>query len=134
MISSMTGYASLESETAGGVLILELRSVNHRYLELQTKLDESLRSFEPLVRELVASKIGRGKVECRMSFIQCSNPDRLVQLDDSVLQQLVQLTSAVQQFFPQSHSLSVADILRWPGWSSTATPILTNLRMKFAAV
>ena len=50
MISSMTGYASLESETAGGVLILELRSVNHRYLELQTKLDESLRSFEPLVR------------------------------------------------------------------------------------
>lgn len=41
MIFSMTGFAALEQETAYGVLVLELRAVNHRYLELQLRLDET---------------------------------------------------------------------------------------------
>lgn len=115
MIFSMTGFAALEREIAGGILILELRSVNHRYLELQLKLDDNVRSFEPLIRELISSKLGRGKVECRLSLMQRADQARLAQLDDSVLQQLSQMTVKIQQQFPQSQPLSVADILKWPG-------------------
>lgn len=115
MISSMTGFAALEHKITNGVLIVELRSVNHRYLELQLKLDDSLRSFEPLVRELVTAKLGRGKVECRLSLMQRADQARQAELDDSVLQQLAKMTVKVQQHFPQSQPLSVADILRWPG-------------------
>lgn len=115
MIFSMTGFAALERETASGILIIELRSVNHRYLELQLKLDDNVRSFEPLVRELVAAKLGRGKVECRMSLMQRDSQSRQAQLDDAVLQQLAQMAATVQQHFPQSQPLGVADILRWPG-------------------
>jgi uncharacterized protein (TIGR00255 family) len=115
MIFSMTGFAAVELETASGVLVLELRSVNHRYLELQLKLDESLRSFDPLVRELVAASLGRGKVECRLSLMQRTNPEQPAQLDNAFLQQLVQLTTTVQKYFPLSQPLSVADVLRWPG-------------------
>jgi uncharacterized protein (TIGR00255 family) len=115
MIFSMTGFAALERETASGILIIELRSVNHRYLELQLKLDDSVRSFEPLVRELVAAKLGRGKVECRMSLMPRANQAKQVHLDKAVLQQLAHMASTVQQHFPQSPPLGVADILRWPG-------------------
>lgn len=115
MIFSMTGYASLEQEINHGVLVLELRSVNHRYLELQLKLDDNVRMFEPQVRELISSRLKRGKVECRISLVHRASEQRQVQLDDTVLQQLAQMTVSVQRHFPESRPLSVADILRWPG-------------------
>ncbi|MCB5191035.1 YicC family protein [Methylobacillus arboreus] len=115
MIFSMTGYASLEHEVSNGVLVLELRSVNHRYLELQLKLDDNVRMFEPQVRELINSRLKRGKVECRVSLAHRAAEQRQVQLDDNVLQQLAQMTVSVQRHFPESRPLSVADILRWPG-------------------
>lgn len=115
MIFSMTGFASAERPTTGGIVLMELRSVNHRYLELNMKLDDSLRHTEPLVRELIAAKLGRGKVECRMSLVRKAGANRELQMDDQVLQQLALMTTAVQQRFPQSAPLSVADILRWPG-------------------
>jgi uncharacterized protein (TIGR00255 family) len=115
MIFSMTGFAALEREVAGGVLILELRSVNHRYLELQLKLDDNVRGFEPLIRELIAAKLGRGKVECRLSLMQRADQARQVELDEGVLQQLAQMTATARQYFPQSMPLNVADILKWPG-------------------
>ncbi|PKO24905.1 MAG: YicC family protein [Betaproteobacteria bacterium HGW-Betaproteobacteria-8] len=114
MIYSMTGFAALEKETAYGVLVLELRAVNHRYLELQLKLDESMRSFEPMLREMIASKLGRGKVECRLSLMQRSAQAKEAKLDNEVLQQLVQMSAIVQTHFPQSQPLTVADVLRWP--------------------
>jgi len=115
MIFSMTGYASLEQEVGHGVLVLELRSVNHRYLELQLKLDDNVRMFEPQVRELIGQRLKRGKVECRISLAQRDTEQRQVQLDDTVLQQLAQMMVSVQRHFPESRPLSVADILRWPG-------------------
>lgn len=114
MIYSMTGYAALERETALGMLVLELRAVNHRYLELQLKLDDNLRSFEPFVREQIAARLGRGKVECRLSLMQCSIPSTETRLDAAVLQELAEMSAVVQQHFPQSQPLTVADILRWP--------------------
>lgn len=115
MISSMTGFAALEHDIVSGTLVIELRSVNHRYLELQLKLDDNLRSFEPLVRELVATKLGRGKVECRMSLMQAAAVAKQLQLDETILQQLQQLSATVQQSFPHSQALTLAEILRWPG-------------------
>lgn len=115
MINSMTGFAAVERETPNGILILELRAVNHRYLELQLKLDENIRSFEPLIREQLTAKLGRGKVECRLSLIQRNNAAKFGSLDHAVLQQLVQMSTMIQQHFPQSQPLSVADVLRWPG-------------------
>ena len=127
MIFSMTGFASLEREVGGGVLVLELRSVNHRYLELQLKLDENLRSFEPLIRELIGAKLGRGKVECRMSLMSRADNSQAAVLDGKVLQQLATLSASVQQTFPDSQPLSVADILRWPGVVVSAERSAGNL-------
>ena len=114
-ILSMTGYAAIEREMAGGTLLVELRSVNHRYLELYLKLDDTMRSFEPQVREMMSAKLGRGKVECRLSLMPLANATKTQQLNHEVLQQLVTMTDAVQVYFPQSQPVNLLDILRMPG-------------------
>jgi len=115
MIYSMTGFASLERQLVNGVLLVELRSVNHRYLELHMKLDDNLRSFEPLVRELISAKLGRGKVECRMSLVQRGASNKDLSLDEDVLNNLSEVAIQIQQRFPSSQALTVAEILHWPG-------------------
>jgi len=114
-ICSMTGFANVQRETALGTLMVELRSVNHRYLELQLRLDDSLRAFEPLVRETVSKVLTRGKVECRINLITPSGLPPSSELSEAGLEQLARLSSAIMQRFPDSRPLSVADILRSPG-------------------
>ena len=111
----MTGFANVQRETALGTLMVELRSVNHRYLELQLRLDDSLRAFEPLVRETVSKVLTRGKVECRINLITPSGLPPSSELSEAGLEQLARLSSAIMQRFPDSRPLSVADILRSPG-------------------
>jgi uncharacterized protein (TIGR00255 family) len=115
MVYSMTGFAVAQCDTAAGTLIVEMRSVNHRYLELHLRLDDALRAFEPQVREAISARLGRGKVEFRASLIAASGESAPAELSTNVLEQLARLSASVQQCFPQSRPLSVSDILRWPG-------------------
>ncbi|OIQ90191.1 hypothetical protein GALL_279320 [mine drainage metagenome] len=115
MIFSMTGFTALEHEVVAGVLMLELRTVNHRYLELHLRMDDALRRFEPGVRETIAARLGRGKVECRLSLVAPAGATVKAEVNAAALHQLARLSAEVQQYFPQSPDLSVADILRWPG-------------------
>ena len=124
MIFSMTGFACVERETVAGVRVLERRAVPQRYLELQLKLDDQLRSFETLVRERIAAGLTRGKVECRLNLVRNTSGGQQAQIDQAILQQLAQLSDMVQRQFPQSRALSVADVLRWPGiLAGDATPM-----------
>ncbi len=115
MTFSMTGFAALEQPLDSATLLLELRAVNSRYLDLHFKLDENLRSFEPAVRELISSHLSRGKVECKINLVQRAKSNQALQLDEGLMQQLAVIGAQAQQHFPQSRALSVADILRWPG-------------------
>ena len=120
MILSMTGYSSQEYNTSGGVLLLELRSVNHRYLELQLKLDDNLRVFEATVRELIQAKLGRGKVDCRLSLVRNITADNLPHLNHSVLQQIAENAKTAAQYFPHTQPVNMLEILQMPGVISTA--------------
>ncbi len=115
MIYSMTGYAVVQRDTVTGTLAVELRSVNHRYLELHLRLDDTLRTFEPQLREAVSARLGRGKVECRASLVAKSGESVRVELSEAMLAQLARLSDSAQKHFPQSPPLTVPDILRWPG-------------------
>lgn len=115
MIYSMTGFAVAQRDTAAGTLMVELRAVNHRYLELHLRLDDTLRTFEPQLREAISAKLGRGKVECRASLVAKSGESAKAEMSEAMLIQLAGLSESVQRHFPQSRPLSVADILRWPG-------------------
>ncbi len=115
MILSMTGYASQEYNTANGVLLIELRSVNHRYLELQLKLDDSCRSFESAVREQIQAKLGRGKVDCRLNIVRNNAAASALQLNHSVLQQIAESAKEAAQYFPHTQPVNMLEVLQMPG-------------------
>ena len=119
MILSMTGYASQEYNTANGVLIVELRSVNHRYLELQLKLDDNLRGFEASVREQIQAKLGRGKVDCRLSVVRNTAMQSTPQLNHTVLQQIAESIKTAAQYFPHTQPVNMLEILQMPGVMTT---------------
>lgn len=110
----MTGYAALESAVEYGNLVIELRAVNSRYLDLQFKLDDTLKSHESVLREAIKDKVARGKVECKFYLASKTAQDNQAQLNDEVLMQLKQLSAAVKQQFPQCADLTMNDILHWP--------------------
>jgi uncharacterized protein (TIGR00255 family) len=115
MTFSMTGFAALEQSLESATLLLEIRAVNSRYLDLHFKLDENLRSFEPNIREQIGAHLSRGKIECKINLIQRSQANQTMRLDEHLMQQLAVVGAQAQVHFPQSRPLSVADILRWPG-------------------
>jgi uncharacterized protein (TIGR00255 family) len=114
MIYSMTGYAVASRELESGVLNVELKSVNHRYLDVQFRMPDELRSIEPSLREVFAARLNRGKVECRISYAPSPGRKRF-ELDADLLAQLVELEARVRKALPAAPSIAVADILRWPG-------------------
>ena len=115
MIFSMTGYATATQETTYGSLSLEVRSINNRYLDIQFRLPDEFRKQEFAMRELLATQLGRGKVECRLNFSPATNIENAQQLDNTLLESLLQLDQTIKNRYPAAQSLTVADILKWPG-------------------
>ena len=115
MISSMTGFAAAAVETAQGSLAVELKTVNHRYLEFQARMPEELRPLEPAMREAMAAKLSRGKVDCRITFTPVSSAKRSLVPDADALHALEAASRQVLTRFPEARELSVAEILHWPG-------------------
>lgn len=113
-ILSMTGFAAAESRFSGGLLLIELRAVNHRYLELNVKIDDSLRQFEPQIREQLQSRLGRGKVECRMSLKSDQAATQLA-LNTAMVSQIAQTLGALQQHFPQAQPVNLVEVFKLPG-------------------
>jgi uncharacterized protein (TIGR00255 family) len=114
MTVSMTGYAAKEMQFEIGQIQLELRSVNSRYLDLHFKLDDEVKSLEPVLRELIKTHIGRGKVECKINVVKQSNKALINNLNHDALKNLSEMCKAVRNFFPSSGEMTVNEILNWP--------------------
>ncbi|HEX5124011.1 MAG TPA: YicC/YloC family endoribonuclease [Rhodanobacteraceae bacterium] len=114
MLRSMTAFASAESDIGSGTLSIEIRSVNHRYLELGLRLPEELRSLEPQIRERVAAKLSRGKVDLGIRYKQAPTEASAIALDDALVARLGETAQALAAKFPQLNVDFVA-LLGWPG-------------------
>jgi uncharacterized protein (TIGR00255 family) len=127
MISSMTGYAAASADTGRGTLGIELRSVNGRFLDLSLRVAEELRALEPMLRETIAARVARGKVDCRVFLIESSAhaPERL---DAAAMARLRSLAEEAARAFPGAAPLRIADVLRWPGVVAAAPAAEDQLR------
>ncbi len=128
MILSMTGYATASAELDSGSLTLELRAVNHRYLDIQLRMPDELRGFEGELRVAITAQLQRGKVECRINYAARSAQSGAM-LNDDLLQQLAAWNREVQVALPDALSLSVADVLRWNGVLETPAASSDELRV-----
>lgn len=123
MIFSMTGFATASQETPYGSFNLEIRSVNNRFLDIQLRLPDDFRRLETAMRELLTAQLSRGKIECRIVFSHTHTVAIDQQFDHSLLERLMQLEQTIRARYPSAASLTVAEILKWPGiLENGATP------------
>ena len=115
MILSMTGFAAVAAELPGVSLAVELRSVNHRYLDLSIRLPDELRAAETSLRESLSGAVKRGKVECRISLARAAADTSGLAVDLARTGELAKAAAAVTKVVRDARPLSVGEILRWPG-------------------
>lgn len=121
-VRSMTAYATTTVETVAGTLTIELKSVNSRFLDLQFRMNDEFRLYEPVFRETIMQQVKRGKVECRLSFGRGVHAPSSLRLNDALLAEVMKLQGEVHQRNPQAQAMTVNEILRWPGMIEEAAP------------
>ena len=114
MICSMTGYATATRELPIASLSAEVKSVNGRFLDVQFRLPDELRAVEPALRELIQARVGRGKVECRVSVTPPTSATPPISVNEGLLLELAQASRKVRTSVPDARPLSVSEVLSWP--------------------
>jgi uncharacterized protein (TIGR00255 family) len=115
MIRSMTGFARRERQGSWGTLVCELRTVNHRYLELALRLPEELRALEGEARQAVSAALKRGKVDAIIHLKSAATANSQLEINQDALRQILARASEVAALAGQTQPLNVLDLLRWPG-------------------
>jgi uncharacterized protein (TIGR00255 family) len=115
VIRSMTGFARVQESNDAGSITWELRSVNHRYLELGIKLPEDFRKLEPEIRKLSAKFLTRGKVDLGLRYKLDQQQQADIALNLEIVTSLRNVEQQVLNIVHEGSKLSVADILGWPG-------------------
>ncbi len=110
----MTGFARHTTETADGDLALELRAVNHRYLDIQLRLPEELRAAEPELRSAISAAVGRGKLECNIFLKRARDARQRTVLNREMLDTVLGLIKEVRAVDTNIDRVSPIDVLRWP--------------------
>ncbi len=115
MLRSMTGFARAERATPAGHLAWEIRSVNHRFLEVGLRLPEELRASEADYRRAIGAVARRGKVDASFYAKPGPGAGRELTLDEALLDRLVDQAKAVSERLDGAGRIDVVDLLRWPG-------------------
>lgn len=127
MIRSMTAFAYRELTTEQGNLSWEIRSVNHRYLDISLRLPEEFRSQENVFRDFIQSRAKRGKVEATLRFTPKIGTDNTIQVNEELARALIVACRQIESIAGTTESVKAVDILRWPGVTQEVSPDLEAL-------
>lgn len=114
-MQSMTAFARKQASGEWGSAIWELRTVNHRYLDIYFKIPDNFRELELSWREILAKSLSRGKIECFLRFQMTAKTDSHVIINTPLVKALLQGSNEIAQITGQATQLRPYDILRWPG-------------------
>jgi uncharacterized protein (TIGR00255 family) len=114
MTKSMTGFARVENESEVGHLAIELRAVNHRYLEISPRMPEELRSFEGQLRSTIQKQLARGKIDCNIRF-KTARSEAGLTLDEDLIQALLKTIDSVEHKMSNPARNTALDFMGWPG-------------------
>jgi uncharacterized protein (TIGR00255 family) len=111
----MTGFARQSAESEFGTLTWELRTVNHRYLDVQFRLPEELRPKEQAFKQQVSAVLNRGKVECSLHMRRSLDKQTEMHLNMDLVQLIRDRVAEISSEIPALAALNPVDVLRWPG-------------------
>jgi uncharacterized protein (TIGR00255 family) len=115
MIRSMTGFARRERQGSFGTLVCELRTVNHRYLEISLRLPEELKALDNDVRQTIGGALRRGKVDANLYLKASAGSQRNLEIDPVLLDSVLARIEQVRGRMSASAPVSPIELLRWPG-------------------
>jgi len=115
MIHSMTSFARESTTTDQGVLTVELRSVNHRYLDCSFKLPDALRPLESRLREQAGAALARGKMDCLIRLQAHAANTGELQINPEQLHKLLAATQIIKEQMGDARPISPLEILQFPG-------------------
>ena len=115
MIQSMTACARESAAVDGGALTVELRSVNHRYLDCSIKLPDALRALEPVLRDRLGKAVARGKLDCLLRWQPTTEHHSALNIDREQLHKLLTAAAAVEAELTAARPLSALEVLSFPG-------------------
>jgi len=115
MVQSMTAFARKQTPCGRGVLVWEIRSVNHRYLETGFRFPEALRSLEPAVRDALRKTLSRGKVDCQLRIESQERQNGELLVDEEAVHRLNDASGQILSLTGGGPALTVMEILKWPG-------------------
>ncbi len=128
MIRSMTAYARKERVSGLGSIAWELRSVNHRYLEITIRLPETLRPLEFPMRERVSKFLSRGKVDCSLRLQSDTGILTELSLNRTLAARLLEIERDLGNLMGTGARLSLGDVMGWPGVVNQAEPDLEQIQ------
>jgi len=114
MTRSMTAFSRQESQHHWGTLVWEIRSVNHRYLEPNFRLPDTLREIEPILRETLRKQLSRGKVDCSLR-LELAKQQQHISINQDKASQLINAAQELNALCPAAQPIDTLEILRWPG-------------------
>ena len=115
MIRSMTAFARVEKNTEKCLLSLEIRSVNHRFSEVSLRIPEDLRPLEPKIREIISSRIKRGKIDANLRFQAVASGEENFEIDKDLAAKLAHATREIDQLLYNAAPVNALEVMRWPG-------------------
>ena len=114
MTQSMTGFAQGEAEAPGGIVRWELRSVNHRFLDIGFRVPEDFRSLEGALRQSAGRALSRGKVDAQMRYVTDSAASE-IEIDETRLEQLRQAIDRTERAWGSLNTPDPLRVLQFPG-------------------
>lgn len=125
----MTAFARSDVSGDWGNLVCEIRSINHRYLELVLYLPDVLRALEMSMRDTIRKFVKRGKIECSIRYQPNANAAHsLFTVNEALVQALCQANEKISAYFPATSLVSPTDILRFPGVLEAKEADISTLR------
>lgn len=114
MIQSMTAFARAQGQGKWGMAVCEIRSINHRYLELIVRVPENLHELEAPMRECIRDHVKRGKVECHLRYQPGDVSGSEITINTHLADRLCKANIKIAEMLNQA-TVSTMDILQWPG-------------------
>ncbi len=127
MIQSMTAFARAQKQLNAGTLCWEIRSVNHRYLDVSFRLPEPFRFIEPHLRNALRDKISRGKLECQLKYQDVGSDSQSMLVNTAMVNALVDLSHQLSATHHLANDFGVSRILAWPGVVQVSAPDVEEL-------
>ena len=127
MVRSMTAFALKESKLSTHQLAWEIRSVNHRFLDINLTLPESFKPFENDFRNALKKQLKRGKIEARLRLASQNKQQVDIQINESLARALIVACRQIEAITDNTEPLKAVDILQWPGVTNEAQPDTDSL-------